>query len=151
MATKAEHIFVEVNHNIPCALGGNSEKIHISEVTFVIEGENTPLAELPTVEPTDVDRKIAPMFWNTCGMVSASSWVSVPCQHSGKMICDTDLKDLGGWTEMLVDSYQELWESGKMTGIKKNIDPGKINYTFALGGKNCMTGSTIITASLPAA
>ncbi|MBP1760492.1 MAG: acetyl-CoA hydrolase [Firmicutes bacterium] len=136
MATKAEHIFVEVNHNIPCALGGNSEKIHISEVTFVIEGENTPLAELPTVEPTDVDRKIAANVLEhlrdgQCIQLGIGAMPNI----LGKMICDTDLKDLGGWTEMLVDSYQELWESGKMTGIRKNIDPGKINYTFALGGK----------------
>jgi len=46
----------------------------------------------------------------------------------GKMICETDLKDLGGWTEMMVDAYKDVWEAGKMNSRKKNIDPGKINY-----------------------
>jgi acyl-CoA hydrolase len=36
---------------------------------------------------------------------------------------------------MLVDAYMHMWESGNMTGTKKIFDPGKINYTFALGGK----------------
>ena len=53
----------------------------------------------------------------------------------GKLIAETDLKNLGGHTEMLSDAYIDMFESGRMTGMKKNIDTGKIVYTFALGSK----------------
>lgn len=53
----------------------------------------------------------------------------------GKMINETDLKDLGGNTEMLVDAYMDMWESGKMNGRRKNVDDGKIVYTFTLGSQ----------------
>ena len=53
----------------------------------------------------------------------------------GEMINETDLRDLGGHTEMLSDAYMNMWLSGKMNGIRKTIDPGKIVYTFALGSR----------------
>ena len=49
-ATTAKTCIVEVNENIPYAYGGNMERIHISQVTSVVEGENTPLAELPKLK-----------------------------------------------------------------------------------------------------
>jgi acyl-CoA hydrolase len=35
----------------------------------------------------------------------------------GEMIARSDLKDLGGHTEMLVDAYVDMYESGVMTGM----------------------------------
>lgn len=135
-ATAAKYCIVEVNENIPYALGGNGERIHISEVSHVVEGENTPLFELPKIEPTEVDAKIAAnvLEYLRDGQTLQLGIGAMP-NILGKMVAQTDLKDLGGWTEMLVDAYQDMWESGRMTGKKKNLDRGKINYTFALGGK----------------
>ena len=48
-------------------------------------------------------------------------------------IADSDLKDLGCHTEMLVDAYVHMHEAGKLSGSKKQTDPGKMVYTFALG------------------
>jgi acyl-CoA hydrolase len=53
----------------------------------------------------------------------------------GAMIADSDLKDLGVHTEMLVDSFVDMYNRGKITGKYKNIDKGKIVYTFAMGTK----------------
>ncbi len=135
-ATKADNCTVEVNENVPYALGGSMERIHISQVTYVVEGENQALAELPVIEPSETDSKIAANLLEylqdgQCIQLGIGAMPNI----LGKMICETDLKDLGGWTEMLVDAYRDMWEAGKMTGVKKSIDPGKINYTFALGGK----------------
>lgn len=132
----AHNTIVEVNEKLPVALGGCKERVHISQVTYVVEGENPDLAELPEIEPTEVDRKIAAHVMEhihdgCCIQLGIGAMPNL----LGRMINETDLKDLGGWTEMLVDAYMEMWEAGKMTGLKKNIDPGKINYTFALGGK----------------
>jgi acyl-CoA hydrolase len=53
----------------------------------------------------------------------------------GKMIAESDLKDLGCHTEMLVDAYVHMYEAGRLTGRKKNIDPGKMVYGFAVGSQ----------------
>lgn len=135
-ATRARNCIVEVNGKLPYGMGGCKERIHISQVTYVVEGENPDLYELPEIQPTEVDRKIADNVLNYLrdGQTIQLGIGAMP-NILGKMISETDLKDLGGWTEMLVDAYQDMWESGRMTGIHKNLDPGKINYTFALGGK----------------
>ncbi len=135
-ATSADHCIVEVNEKLPYAMGGCMERIHISQVTYVVEGDNPDLFELPDIPATDVDRKIADnvLTYLRDGQCIQLGIGAMP-NILGRMICDTDLKDLGGWTEMLVDAYQDMWESGKMNGKYKAVDPGKINYTFALGGK----------------
>ncbi|MGE5416828.1 MAG: acetyl-CoA hydrolase/transferase family protein [Acidobacteriota bacterium] len=135
-ARAAHNVIVEVNQKVPVALGGALEKIHVSEVTYIVEGDNPDLAELPPVEPTIVDRQIATHVMEhlkdgACIQLGIGAMPNV----LGKMINDTDLKDLGGHTEMLVEAFMHLWESGKMNGRKKNIDTGRISYTFALGNK----------------
>lgn len=132
----SKNVIVEVNHNFPVGLGGNREAVHISDVDFIIEGDNPELTALPEVEATEIDKKIAGHVLEhlrdgQCIQLGIGAMPNL----LGKMINETDLKDLGGWTEMLVDSYMDLWESGKMNGLKKQIDPGKINYTFTLGSK----------------
>jgi acyl-CoA hydrolase len=49
------------------------------------------------------------------------------------MIADSDLKDLGVHTEMLVDAYVDMYRAGKITNRNKKDNPGKLVYTFALG------------------
>ena len=50
----------------------------------------------------------------------------------GKMIAQSDLKNLGCHTEMLVDAYLDLYQAGILTNLKKGIDPGKMVYAFAV-------------------
>lgn len=132
----ARNVIVEVNTNIPVCLGGAREQVHISEVDYIVESENEPLFALPSVEPSEVDRKIAEhvMYHIQDGCCIQLGIGAMP-NLVGKMINQTDLKNLGGNTEMLVDAYMEMWESGKMNGKRKNVDDGKITYTFALGSQ----------------
>ena len=53
----------------------------------------------------------------------------------GRLIAESDLKDLGIHTEMLVDSCVDLYEAGRVTGRLKSVDRFKMTYTFALGTK----------------
>ena len=50
MCSRAKCIVVEVNENLPLALGGNpgGEKIHISKIDHIVESSNTPMEELQT-------------------------------------------------------------------------------------------------------
>jgi acyl-CoA hydrolase len=43
------------------------------------------------------------------------------------------VKDLGIHTEMLTDGLGTLYRSGRVTGSRKTLDPGKVVYTFSLG------------------
>ena len=132
----AQYVAVEVNENIPRALGGAREQVHISEVDFIIESENEPMFFLPETEPSEIDRKIAEhVLYHINDGCCIQLGIGAMPNLVGKLINETDLKDLGGNTEMLVDAYMEMWESGKLNNRRKNVDEGKLVYTFSLGSE----------------
>ena len=49
------------------------------------------------------------------------------------LLMESSVKDLGIHTEMLTDGLGLLYRSGRVTGSRKTLDPGKVVYTFALG------------------
>jgi acyl-CoA hydrolase len=53
----------------------------------------------------------------------------------GSLLAKSDLKDLGAHTEMLADSYIDMYDSGVLNGKRKTFDRGRMAYTFALGTK----------------
>lgn len=54
----ADLVIVEINENLPIALGGVENVVHISEVDYIVEGENPDIKELKWIFG-DVDRKVA--------------------------------------------------------------------------------------------
>lgn len=133
---RAKIVIVEVNNQIPRCLGGYEESIHISEVDYIVEGNNPPLPQLPDVASSEVDKKAAgfiieEMKDECCVQLGIGGMPNAV----GKMIAESDLKDLGCHTEMLVDAYVDMYEAGRLTGRKKNIDPGKMVYGFAVGSQ----------------
>ena len=133
---KAVKVIVEVNKSIPRCLGGASEGIHISEVDMIVEGSNCPLIQLPAAAVTETDMGIAKYVMDVIedGSTIQLGIGGLP-NVVGSMIAQSDLKDIGVHTEMLADSYLEMYEAGRITGKKKNIDKGKMVYTFAMGSK----------------
>ncbi|MGE5455021.1 MAG: acetyl-CoA hydrolase/transferase family protein [Methylocystaceae bacterium] len=126
-------VIVEENSNMPIALGGDKEKIHISQIDYIIQ-DDSPLGEISVKDASEVDRLIAGHILDQlndgcCIQLGIGGMPNI----LGKLISETDLKDLGGHTEMLSDAYIDMFESGRMTGLRKNVDIGKIVYTFALG------------------
>ncbi|HON78228.1 MAG TPA: acetyl-CoA hydrolase/transferase C-terminal domain-containing protein [Spirochaetota bacterium] len=131
---KGKKIVVEINENVPYCLGGNQESVHISRVDYIVEGKNNPLAQIPPAPPTDTDRQIAGHIMKeiedgTCLQLGIGGLPNV----IGQMIADSDLKDIGIHTEMLVDSCVDLYNKGRVTGARKSIDRFKMTYTFAMG------------------
>ena len=126
---------VEVNENLPRCPGGQYEKIHISDVTHVVESGNPGLMEAPVPEPDEIEKQIAlhVMEHIRDGACVQFGIGGVP-NSIGRLIADSDFRDLGCHTEMLVDSYVDLFEKGIMTGSRKNIDRGRMAFTFAVGG-----------------
>ncbi|WP_061214151.1 acetyl-CoA hydrolase/transferase C-terminal domain-containing protein [Syntrophomonas wolfei] len=133
---RARIVIVEVNNRLPRCLGGYEESIHISEVDYIVEGNNPPLPQLPDAASSEVDKKAAEfiieeMKDECCVQLGIGGMPNAV----GKMIAESDLKDLGCHTEMLVDAYVHMYEAGRLTGRKKNIDPGKMVYGFAVGSQ----------------
>lgn len=133
---RAKIVIVEVNSNQPRCLGGYEEDVHLSEVDYIVEGNNSPLPQLPVSNSTEADKRAAQfiideMQDNCCVQLGIGGMPNAV----GIMIAQSDLKNLGCHTEMLVDAYVDMYEAGILTGAKKTIDPGKMVYAFALGSQ----------------
>lgn len=131
---KADIVILEVNNNIPNCLGGNQESIHLSNVDYIVEGRNTPLIELPIVKSSPADHIIAELL---LGEIEDGSCLQLGIgglpNAVGALLAESDLKDLGVHSEMMVDSFIDLYEKGCLTGARKSIDKYKMVYSFALG------------------
>lgn len=130
----AKKIIVEVNEKMPIAHGYQTQ-LNLYGIDYVVEGSNTPLAELPAKEPSEIDKKIAA---HVVERIKSHSTLQLGIGSLplciGQMIADSDLRNINAHTEMLTDAYVDLFDAGKLTG-NKPIDKGKAVYTFAGGSK----------------
>ena len=137
MCQKAKHIIVEVNENMPRCLGGTEVGVHISDVTYIVEGQNPPIGELGAGGPaTDVDKKVAELIVDQIpnGACLQLGIGGMP-NAVGSLIAESDLKDLGVNTEMYADPFVDISRAGKITGAHKNIDRYRQTYAFGAGTK----------------
>lgn len=132
----AKTVVVEINEALPRCCGGFEECIHISEVDHIVEGGSHPMVELPATPSSDVERKIAE---HIVSQVKSGSTIQIGIggipNSVGQLLAQTDLKDFGMHTEMLVDAYLVLYKNGKLTNAKKNIDKHKGVWSFCLGNQ----------------
>ena len=130
----AKMIVVEVNENMPVALGSQTQ-LNLADVDYVVEGSNSPLPIVASKEPTDIDRKIAgfvvPKIKDESTLQLGIGGIP---NCIGSLLAESNVKNLSAHTEMLVDAYVDLYEAGKMGG-SKSIENGKLLYAFAGGTK----------------
>ena len=122
---------------MPRCLGGTEVGVHISDVTYIVEGSNPPIAELGAGGPaTDVDKKVAQLIVDQIpnGACLQLGIGGMP-NAVGSLIAESDLKDLGVHTEMYVDAFVDIAKAGKITGKYKNIDRYRQAYAFGAGTK----------------
>ncbi|MGN0466909.1 MAG: butyryl-CoA:acetate CoA-transferase [Lachnospiraceae bacterium] len=160
MCDKAEVIIVEVNEKMPRCLGGFQEGIHISDVTYIVEGDNPNIGELPSGATSEIDEAVAKLIVNEIpnGACLQLGIGGMP-NAVGSLIAKSDLKDLGVHTEMYVDAFVDITNAGKITGARKNIDPYRQTYAFAAGTQKlydflddnpqCMSAPVDYTNSIP--
>ena len=133
MLDVSKKIVVEVNPLLPWALGGAEELLHVSEVDFVTEFESK-VEVIPPAAPTETDKVIAAYI---VPMIKDGACIQLGIgglpNYIGTALAQSDLKDLGCHTEMLVDAYYHMFEAGKLTNKKKAIDKGKTVFGFAAG------------------
>ena len=112
----AKIVVAEVNESVPRCLGGLRETLHISEIDYFVEGDNKPLINLPELLISDIDKKIASIILEQikdgdCLQLGIGAMPNAV----GAMIAASDLKDLGVHTEMLVDSFVDMYNAGRIT------------------------------------
>ncbi len=130
-------VIVEVNENMPRCLGGTENGVHISDVDFIVEGSNPPIAEMGAGGPaSEVDKAVAKLIVNEIpdGACLQLGIGGMP-NAVGSLIAESDLKDLGVHTEMYVDAFVDIAKAGKINGSRKNIDRFRQAFAFGCGTK----------------
>ncbi len=132
----ADLIILEVNEHMPHVYGGQEDCIHISEVDVVVEGAHKPLAQLPIPPATEIDEKIASLLLPHIpdGATIQLGIGGMP-NSVGRLMAESDLKDLGMHTELLSDGFVDLYETGKLTNSRKTLHRGKGVFGIALGSQ----------------
>lgn len=131
---KAKTVIVEVNKDMPIN-HGMQNVINLSQIDYVVEGKGYPLNYLEAKPATDVELKIAEHIvpYIKSGSTLQLGIGGIP-NTIGAMLAESEVDDLSVHTEMFVEAYLKLYQAGKITG-SKNIDKGKMVYTFASGSR----------------
>ena len=130
---RAKTVIVEVSHGLPHALGVDNG-VHVSEVDYIVEGDHAAPAELPNPPPTEIDRAVARLI---TAEISDGDCLQIGIGGMPNAVCvllqESGVRNLGVHSEMLTDGIVDLYRAGRISGVNKRLDVGKIVYTFALG------------------
>jgi len=132
---RARMVIVETTLGLPYVLP-QENGVHVSEVDYILRGDDAPLTELPHAPPGEVDHAVARLV---AGEVEDGACLQVGIGALPNAVCsllrESGVKDLGIHTEMLTEGLIDLHRAGCITGAHKTLDPGKVVFTFALGSK----------------
>jgi acyl-CoA hydrolase len=133
---RAKTVIVEVTEGLPYVFGEGTG-IHVSEVDYIIDGDDAPAPELPNPPPSDVDRAVgrhimAEIDDGACLQIGIGGMPNAVCT----LLLESGVRELGIHTEMMTDGIVALYKAGRISGSRKKLDTGKITYTFALGSRD---------------
>ena len=139
LVERARTVVVEVAPGLPYLYGADNG-VHVSEVDYVIEGNDLPAPELPNPPASDVDRAVARLIAaeiedGSCLQVGIGGMPNAVTS----LLLESGIRDLGVHTEMLTDGILDLYRAGVVTGSAKTTYPGKIVCSFALGSQSLYT------------
>lgn len=132
---KAKTVIFEVNEKYPTFQGINhSHAVHADQADYIVEGEHSDLPISTYRAPSDVDRRIAELTVQeipdgACLSLGVGTVPFTVCS----MLADSDKKDLGCHTGTISDAFMMLYEKGKLTNAKKEIDRGLLTWNLAAG------------------
>ncbi len=138
LADAAKTVVVIEREDMPWVYGGYDERIHISEVDYIVEDKEFKTPEMLPAKPCETDEMIAQNIIEA-GIIENGSTVQVGIGPVPNAIItamkDANYKDLGIHTEMYVDGMLELTQAGQITNKKKTLDNGKSVFMFAFGSR----------------
>ncbi len=132
---RAKVLVVETCAAMPYVFGAQ-ESVHLDDVTWVIDGGDGHLPELPNPPISDVDRRVAGLIAaeiedGACLQIGIGGMPNAVCAA----LATAGIRDLGIHTEMFVDSMVDLIEAGVVTGARKQMNRFQSVYTFAGGSR----------------
>ncbi len=128
-------VIVEETPTLPYVMGEGTG-VHVSEVDYIIQGYDRPMAELPKAPATEVDKAVARLIAaevedGSCLQIGIGGMPNAVCS----LLAESPVSDLGIHTEMMTDGIVDLYRAGRITGARKQLNPGKMVCTFALGAQ----------------
>jgi acyl-CoA hydrolase len=132
---RAKIVIVEVTEANPYVYGPENG-VHVSEVDYIIAGDNQLPIELPNPPPTAIDRAVAKHITaeindGDCLQIGIGGMPNAVCT----LLLEGGAKNLGVHTEMMTDGIGALYKAGRVTGDHKQINKGKVVFTFSLGSR----------------
>lgn len=135
MLDSAKRIILEVNPTMPFVFGSEGDHINIADADFVVENSE-PISTVRGPDATDIDRVIAGnIFPYLRDGITLQLGIGGMPNSLGALIADSDLKDLGMHTELMSDGYLKLYEAGKITNSRKEINRGKGVFSICNGSR----------------
>ena len=135
VAECAKTLIVEVNPALP-RISGEAAKLPLSRVDAVVETAGTPLWEMPSPAPSEIERQIAAhVFPHIRNGATIQLGIGGVPNAIGELIADSDLKDLGMHTELASDGYLAMHRAGKLTNRCKSLHPGVGVLGLAIGSR----------------
>ncbi len=135
LVERGKVVIVEETPTLPYVMGDGTG-VHVSEVDFIIQGFDRPMAELPKGAATEVDKAVARLIAaevedGSCLQIGIGGMPNAVCS----LLAESPVSDLGIHTEMMTDGIVDLYRAGRVTGAKKQLNPGRMVCTFALGAQ----------------
>jgi acyl-CoA hydrolase len=127
----AKIVIAQVNDKMPRVLGDSF--LHVNRVDAIVE-HTEPLPELQPKPATDVEKAIA---GHVIPLIKPGSTVQMGIGGIPDSVWESmeGNLDLGIHSEMISDGGMRAIQRGVVSGTKKNLHPGKVILTFALGSE----------------
>lgn len=127
----AKKVILLVNPNMPRTMGYSF--IHISQADLIVE-DNSPLLEVPKPTLNKIDQTIGDYI---CQLVDDGSTIQLGLGSVANAAaqCLKEKKGLGVHTHFVTDTIMDLVECGAITNRRKNLHPGKIICSSAVGSQ----------------
>jgi acyl-CoA hydrolase len=132
---RARLVMVEITDGLPYVFGVNNG-VHISEVDFIIEGDNQAAPVLPNPPASEVDIAVGKLIAaeiedGSCLQIGIGGMPNAVCEQ----LLHSNAKDLGVHSEMLTEGMMALYHAGKITNARKQLHTGKMAFSFGLGSQ----------------
>lgn len=128
-AQRAKMIIAEINDQMPRTLGDSF--IHVSQLDCIVESSR-PLITLPRASIGAVERQIGALVAELVPD-GATIELGIGAIAEGILLALQRKKDLGIHSGMISDGIIDLYESGAVTNLQKELDKGKIVTAFLVG------------------
>lgn len=131
VARSAERVILEVNRNMPRTLGDCL--INIADVTAVVEND-APLLEVPDAVVRPEDKAIGQII---AGLVDDGACLQMGIGAVPQAVCAAlqGHRRLGIHTELMTPGLAALMRAGVVDNSRKNFNPAKAIFTFAMGDR----------------